>query len=324
LVAGSLAATACLLLAGCGGVIDHDEEPLPKRKVAAQTGPQAVQKFETVKGKYDGVIRGKVAWEGDRPNLEGLSDALVDQMKANKTDGPFCLSGSPLEKQQQGFRIGDNNNLGNVFVWIAAPGGQVFDVPDAQMPASKHVVVAQPHCVFLPHCSTVFAARYKGGVKDAEPPQTLLVVNDATRAGHNAQVEGGVMNRFPNKTLSPWGGTGQPMAQAEFELSPDEVEVTIRCGVHGWMRAYVRAFDHPYHAVTSVGGRDLSNPDHSKRVYEDRTAKDFGTFEIKGVPIGATVSLFAWHEELGFLTDPKGQKITLQEKNDVDLTARRK
>ena len=49
----------------------------------------------------------------------------------------------------------------------------------------------------------------------------------------------------------------------------------MSCNVHPWMRAYIWAFDNPYHAVTD---------------------KD-GNFEIKHIPAEVPVRLFAWHEK---------------------------
>jgi len=192
-LAGSLAALVSLLLTGCGGVTDKDDEPLPQKRrgpggaISAQTGTT----LEPVKGDYKGVIRGKVVWEGAEPDLEGSTTEFRAKMKANN-DGPYCMSGTELERQQQAYRIGDNKGLGNVFVWIVPPSGQALTVDDEkakQIPGD--VIVSQPHCVFLPHCVSVTAARYnKDGKKDTAPPQVLVVQNDASTT-HNANVEGG-------------------------------------------------------------------------------------------------------------------------------------
>ncbi|MBY0459616.1 MAG: hypothetical protein K2V38_20040, partial [Gemmataceae bacterium] len=60
--------------------------------------------------------------------------------------------------------------------------------------------------------------------------------------------------------------------------------------IHPWMRGYVRAFDHPYFAVTDAAGG----------------------FELPQVPAG-TWRLVAWHERAGFLGESGrlGQKITV-------------
>src|SRR5262249_11877013 len=153
-----------------------------------QTGPTV----QMVKGDYKGVIHGMVVWGGASMDLAGQSAEFVKQLKAHK-DSHVCAAddATALEKQQQAYRIGANKGLGNVFVWIDPPAGQAFGGPDEvakQVP--KEVVISQPHCVFLPHCSGVFAARYKDGKELPTPPQVLVVQNDAATL-HNAKVEGG-------------------------------------------------------------------------------------------------------------------------------------
>jgi hypothetical protein len=328
LVAGSLCALVCVFLTGCG-VVDRDDEPLAKKKdkgrgPGASIGPRAALK--PVAGKYEGVISGVVKWEGKKPDLEALTAKLRGSMKS---DPDYCLTGKKpgdtiagppfhdFEALQQSYRIGDNGNLGNVFVWIVPESGFAFDVPDSQLPAKKEVLISQPHCAFLPHCSVVFASRYKNGKQDPTGCQKMVVQNDA-RVSHNSNVQGGPLNNFPNVLLLSWDGKSKP-ADKVYELRPERDALSISCGIHGWMKAYVRAFDHPYAAVSSVGA-DLK--DAKKPVWEDLSAKDFGTFEIKGVPIGAKVKLFAWHEELGHLLGATGKEITLGPKHEETIEAK--
>ena len=77
----------------------------------------------------------------------------------------------------------------------------------------------------------------------------------------------------------------------------------------------MRAFEHPYAALTKVG------QDAEKKVYQDKKDKDFGTYEIKGVPVGAKVTLKAWHEKLGML---ESRQITLEKDNKIDFEAPKK
>ncbi len=52
--------------------------------------------------------------------------------------------------------------------------------------------------------------------------------------------------------------------------------ITVLCDVHGWMKAFIRVDEHPYHAVTD----------------------EQGYFRISGVPPGS-YTLELWHEKLG-------------------------
>lgn len=50
----------------------------------------------------------------------------------------------------------------------------------------------------------------------------------------------------------------------------------VKCDVHGWMQAYIRVDDHPFHTVTDADGH----------------------FRIEGLPEGR-YTLELWHEKLG-------------------------
>jgi hypothetical protein len=326
-LAGSLAAAVCLFVAGCG-VVDRDEEPISRNKKKGGGSQFKIEtvKLDPVKGDYKGVIKGKVVWQGAEPDLADATANLQKTISGN-ADARYCLSGTALEKVQQSYRIGKNQGLGNVFVWIAPPKGQVFDVPDDQLPKQKQVTLSQPHCAFLPHCVTVFGSRFnfKESKQDAKDCQVLVVQNDAS-VPHNASMKGGPLNGSRDQLLSRWSGEG-PTTKAIFDqppLKPERDAVKISCGIHGWMAAWVRVFDHPYNAVTSVGAdlKDLKKP-----VWENLDSDEVGTFEIKGAPVGAKVTLFAWHEELGHLLGQAGKEITIDAdaaKNAQEITAKAK
>jgi hypothetical protein len=332
LTAGVLAiALGSLVLTGCGGPTDDFDEPLPRagRSQISAVANVAIEKLKPLaqgKYKYEGAIEGSVKWVGEEPDFDQMTKALQAGML---NDRDYCLTGKkgdimvPIhdyETFQQGYRLGDNKGLGNVFVWIQPEPGWAFDVPDAQVPAVKEVRIHQPHCAFLPHCTVLFPSRYKDG--DQVPTgQKLIIMNDA-RVGHNAKVAGGPLNGTRDQLLGAWDGKGATQ-DAVYELKPEKDAVAVSCGVHGWMRGYVRVFDHPYAAVTGVGAKlgDMKNP-----VWEDRKDPAFGSFQIKGAPIGAKVRLFAWHEALGHLkaTGPNGKEITISPdpaKNRFDLEA---
>jgi hypothetical protein len=308
LAAGSIAAlAACLFVAGCGTPSDNiDDEPLPRKRGSSGATSKVSAPVETlkmVKGDPKGVIKGTVKWEGAEPNLEDMTARLRNGMVNDKG---YCLSGKDYETTQQTFRIGKNKGLGNVFVWIAPPPGHAFEVPDSQLPAKKEVRIHQPHCAFVPHCSVVFASRYKNGDQDPTGCQKLVVENDA-RVGHNSNVTGGPLNGSKNVLLGAWDGKGK-IQDEKYDLKPERDAVTVSCGVHAWMKGYVRVFDHPYNVVTSVGA-DLKDP--KKPVWENLDSPEVGTFEIKGAPVGAKVRLFAWHEELGHLLGAQGKEIVI-------------
>ena len=218
-----------------------------------------------------GTITGKINWVGDKPDLSAMTEAL---RKGMVQDRNYCLSGKDYETTEQTFRIGKNGGLGNVFVWIEPEEGYYFDIPAAQLDKFKNtqVMIGQPHCAFLPHASVLFPSYYKDG-KQEPSGQKLLVENDA-KVSHNSKVKGGALDPKPR----PDAGAGQ---EKDYVLKPDKSVITVSCGVHTWMKGYIRAFDHPYAAVSSVGA------DPKAKTFENDEAPDFGTYKIEGVPVGA-------------------------------------
>lgn len=64
--------------------------------------------------------------------------------------------------------------------------------------------------------------------------------------------------------------------------------VIVKCDVHGWMQAFIRVDDHPFHSISA----------------ED------GTFRIENIPAG-TYTLEVWHEHFG------AQELTVEIEEDA-------
>ena len=134
--------------------------------------------------------------------------------------------------------------------------------------------------------------------------QILAIENDALVL-HNAKIAS-EKNNPPNLGIPP--RKGDTVSREIHTFRPEKGYVTIGCNVHGWMKGYVRVHSHPYAAVTSVGA-DLKDP--KNRVWENASSDAYGTYTIKGVPVGATVKLFAWHEKLEWLTKASGDDLVV-------------
>jgi hypothetical protein len=286
---------------------------VPRGKPAKKekgTGPKAAA-LKPVTAKEYGVIRGKVAWTGDPPaNLEALTTGLRQGMGANK-DKDYCLSGKDFETTQQVYRIGENKGLGNVFVWIVPEEGHYFQIPGDQLEKFKgEVHIHQPHCAFLPHSTVLFPSTYDKDGKPKKTGQVLVIENDA-KVSHNSKVAG-TINQPGDKIMTPG-------ANERFTLKPEKNYLTVSCGVHAWMKGYIRVFDHPYAAVTSVGA------DPKAKKWEDTASDKFGTYEITGVPVGAKVRIIAWHEDLGFLGEgDRGKELEIKKENTENFEAKAK
>jgi hypothetical protein len=297
---------AMMLVLGCGTRTPDDDEPIVPKRVSKGKGEGTKSNLVALKGtSYDGVLRGKVQWAGDRPDFAALTRELLETIKQ---DRDYCLKGKEYETTQQAYRVGKNGNLGNVFVWIEpAEPNQYFEIPDEQLKAvaNSEVAINQPHCAFLPHAVNVFLYHFKDG-KEQPTGQKLRVNNDAS-IPHNAKITG---------TRNPESNDQIPAGSKIYRvLRPESEVITISCGVHPWMRGYIRSHSHPYAAISRVG------MNAEKAIYEDPDAADFGTFEIRNLPVGVKVKFKAWHEALGML---KEIELTTAKEQTVDVEARKR
>jgi hypothetical protein len=150
---------------------------------------------------------------------------------------------------------------------VSPPGDQYFKLEKADLEV-KEAVLDQPHCAFVPHVLAIFPS-YNDG-KAQKPTGQKLVVKNSAPNPHNTKWEGGARNRGDNKTVP---------AGSEIDitnLKPSDQPITFKCDMHTWMNAYVRAFDHPFVAISD---------------------KD-GNFEIKNVPAGTDVRIMYWHPSM--------------------------
>ena len=160
----------------------------------------------------------------------------------------------------------------NVFVWIRPEGAKREDKfpanlikPELVKVMKADVEIDQPCCNFIPH------------VVAAQAGQRIVIKNSAA-FGHNANWTSFNNGNF-NKLIVPGGQFALPNVLV-FEPS----EILLQCNLHGWMKAHVRIFDHPYFAITDADGN----------------------FEIKDPPVGK-FSLYVNHPATGWLNGAKGR-----------------
>ena len=239
-------------------------------------------------------LKGKVVYDGDPPKDDGK---LKEAMTAHK-DSKVCLAGDTAAFT---WRVNsENKGVANVVVFVEPPEGKYFkpNTPDEATWKKADVAVDQPHCAFEPHILATFPGYYdgKGMTKSG---QKISIKNDAPIA-HNTKWAGDTLkNPGGNPTLAPG-------SKEDIVLKPDPKNpITLNCNFHQFMKGYIWALDTPYYAVTD---------------------KD-GNFEIKGIPAGAKVRLFAWQEQPGFFNkgEGKGEEITLKDgDNTMDLKVKAK
>jgi hypothetical protein len=240
---------------------------------------------EELAGKGVGVLKGKVTFVGDPPERRDLTET----MKNNPADFSHCTAKDPKnDTRDEEWIVGPDKGVKNVVVWLRAPKGKYFKVPDDQKKAKGDVVVDQPFCAFVPHVVVVFPSYFDG--KKQEPTGQRFKVLNSAPMNHNTAygTEFGI-GKSDNQTLKP-----------KSELIVDAIPsgprktgenlIKFKCDIHKWMKGYAWVFDHPFSAVT---GED-------------------GSYEIKGVPTGVDLEVVYWHESMGG-SKPDGQKNVLKD-----------
>jgi hypothetical protein len=251
-------------------------------------GPPPSQKTDTKVTWIDpgkGVITGKVTLKGKAP-IEKLNTELQAAIDKTPKEKEFCLSGPKEDKEQAEYLIGADNGVQNVVVWIMPEDTKntFFQVTDAAKSA-KDVTFDQPFCAFHPRVAIAFPqyhdpADAKGKLK---PTGEKIVVKNSAQRTHNTKYgnSGTYLGANPNL---------EPGAHEDIKDVPPSYKepINFQCNIHGWMHAYLWAFDHPYAAITD---------------------KD-GNYKIENVPTSVKVKIVAWHES-GFLKDRGGEPIEL-------------
>jgi hypothetical protein len=283
-----------LLLLGCGGGSrdkdDQDEDTKTTSSGKKSGSSSSSSERKPISSKELVPIAGVIKLEAAKPNLADLTAKLQAGMTQDKD---YCLKGKEGETSYQEYRIGDNNQVGNVFVWIEPETGYYFEISEAQLKEVQQKPtprIHQPHCAFIPHCEVLFPKYIADGKGTLKPTgQKLIVENDAQVSHNTMTLETGKNN--------PMNFTLKAGKQDERVFNPDPNPIVVKCNIHPWMTGYLRAFNHPYATVSAVG-KDAADP-------------EYGTWKIAQAPLGAKVRIFAWHEKAGFLTDPKGESIEI-------------
>lgn len=289
-----------VIAGGCGGGDKKDSgSGVTKPKEgsgSSSTGSSSGSKTATKGDKtaltaaMTGSIKGKVTVDGAVPEPKDLDAA----MKA-KAEFSHCLKDNPKNKKDPTWMVSPNKEVKNVVVWLRAPQGKYFSVPDDQKKRSDTVSIDQPFCMFTPHVVTLYPDYFDG--KQLEKTGQKFEVKNTAPVPHNTSwtATNTVANTGDNKIIA--ANTGK----MEIVVRPDrpknaggEELVSIKCDIHPWMGAKAWAFDHPYSVVTG----------------------DDGTFEIKNAPEGVELELCYWHESFG--AKPKTEKVTLSAGKPVE------
>jgi hypothetical protein len=216
-----------------------------------------------------GTVTGQIVWGGN--GLPEPRKLTVDKDQAH------CLAKGDIFSEEW---VVNKNNKGVrwVVVWLAPEGNDKLPIhPNLKAPPKEAVVMDQPFCRFAPH---VVALRQG---------QTFTAKNSASIA-HNFKWSGIKPTQGDNRSMPP----NTSFDIKDLKASP--YPVNVECNIHGWMKAVIYVFDHPYYAVTDENGK----------------------FEIKNAPAGKC-RLVIWHEPIGFRIDRKGEPIEIKAGGTTDV-----
>lgn len=279
-------------LAGCG-----DSKPTtgggtkqPEKKAEGGTkqdsGSAASGDKTPVEGTGTGTLKGKVTFDGKPPERKDLAAISENQDKAH------CLKG---DTKDQLWIVGGDQGVANVVVWLKAPEGKYFKVPNEAQARTDKVTMDQPFCAFTPHIVAINPSFYDAASKKQKKTGQVFEVLNSAPVNHNTAWSGNKLFNSGKNEIIP--GKKDKVGSMVVEAKPGrdsdagaEDLISINCDIHKWMTAKVAVFDHPFYAVTD----------------------EKGNFEIKNVPAGAEVTLAYWHESMGDLKSAKKEPITLK------------
>ena len=180
--------------------------------------------------------------------------------------GDTSVGSTIIENSTDPEQCGKLHSLGDLVVADKSRGIRhvivaLTDVPKSAVPSRRPSKLPDPlvlnniDCQFVPHASVLRV----GDVIRAVNSDTLL---------HSVHFYG----RLTANLALPAKG-----AEASLTVRRPGM-IVVKCDVHGWMQAFIRVDDHPFHAVTDEEGR----------------------FRIADVPEGV-YSMELWHEKLGIV-----------------------
>lgn len=183
-----------------------------------------------------GAIQGRVVFQGE----EVPRSTLV----RNTTDPHECGEVQSLRN----ILVSRNHGIGNTVISLA----NVSLPPDYEVPTST-LVLDNRECQFEPHVA--------------------VLTTGSTIATTNSDAITHTVHLYGLFNLNVALGPGQSKSVRRLDRPGWYI---VKCDLHGWMQAYLRVDEHPFHAVSSSDG----------------------SFRIPNLPAGS-YRLEAWHEYFG-------------------------
>jgi len=175
--------------------------------------------FVFVSLSFAATISGTVQYAGTAPKFKEI------KMEAD----PICLSHHTDAVFPQTLILGEQNTMGNVFVYVKS------GLPAKEYPVpTEPVILDQKGCMYDPH---VLGVRVGQPLKILNPDGTLHNVHALSKVNEEFNL---AMPQFRKETT-------QIFTKAEFMFP-------VKCDVHPWMEGWVAVMSHPYFQVTKADG----------------------------------------------------------------------
>src|SRR6266436_1211330 len=189
---------------GCGGSDESTKDLPPSSKVAKKTGSSS--KSSETKESTGGGSGGAATASSGATELESTGSGTLkgtitfDRTRPAQTaikmekDPDYCRKTDP--KKLQVWEVGPNKGVANIVVWLRAPKGRCFKIPDDMKQwKGEPVKIDQPHCAFEPRVVALYPSYFDAQAKEQKPTgQKFVVANSAPKITHNT-------NATPSSTL---------------------------------------------------------------------------------------------------------------------------
>jgi hypothetical protein len=214
-----------------------------------------------------GSIKGKVIFGGAKIPIPDEMALL-----AKSDDRKICLCDKKEMLSEMWIVDPKTKGIKSVCVYLMLDSRDERDLtkpipihPNLKKPKPEFVEVDQPCCQFKP----VLIAMQEG--------QKLRVKNSMS-IQHNVKIDGDqdVFNPAINVLIPPMKEIETTAWKAQWKPAP------MQCSLHGWMKASIRVFSHPYYFVTQENGE----------------------FEFKDAPAGK-YRLVIYHPDMGHVVGDK-------------------
>lgn len=274
-----LVLTVAILAAGCGGGDKTPDNGEGTKATPPGNGPETApsdgEKSPAANAfpadKATATLSGRVFYEGDPPpqdrtvSEEVIAAANDAYCKKHHLDNPVLI---------EDLIVSPEGALRNVLVYV-----KKFPEDWTHTPSADPVVLDQVNCTYVPHVFGVMVGQPIEVTSNDDTPHNVHLFA-RRKAGENFAIAKGKKKNVEFKFPEPLGSS------------------YFMCDYHGWMKAWVGVFKHPFFAVT---GED-------------------GSFTLPKLPPG-TYTIAAWHEQPDLLK-PQEREVTVKagETQTVDFT----